>query len=209
MRALGRGKRGDGPGVFALGFAHRQGAALGREELLREFIEEGQPVIAHALLLGLDIGVRERAFGVVIGLEQERRHGCRKHRLGHAPRAVLGDIARHFTATHGKAHQRGRVQVQVVEQDVQVLGQRIVVIALPGLGRMAETPAVIADHPETRLYQRPHLWLPGAATQRPAMDQHHGLALAEILIVQLQILAGVLGEIDKGHERSSVGCKDP
>ncbi|MOA58486.1 hypothetical protein D3C78_1828950 [compost metagenome] len=65
---------------------------------------------------------------------EARRHGGGKYGFADARSAVFADVACHFAPAHGKAHQRGVVEVQVVEQNVQVLRQGVVVIAFPWLG---------------------------------------------------------------------------
>ena len=83
--------------------------------------------------------------------------------------------------------QDGVAQVQVVQQGVQVGGEGVVVIAGGRLAGLAEPAPVVGDDPVAGLQQRRDLLVPGAAAERIAVDQHHRLAGAVILVMDLDV----------------------
>jgi hypothetical protein len=117
--------------------------------------------------------------------------------------AVAGDVAHDLAAAHGEADEGDVGEVQVGQQRVEVGGEGVVVVAVEGLGRLAEAAAVVGDDPVAGLDQRGDLGLPGLARQRPAVDEHDRAAGAVVLVVELD-RGGVLGaDGDRGHVRCS------
>ena len=84
-------------------------------------------------------------------------------------------------------HKDRITQVEVLQQRVEVGGERVAVIADGGLAGQAEPAAVVGDDPAPRIEQVRDLFVPGAAAKRIPMDQHHGLASAMVLIVNLNV----------------------
>ena len=83
--------------------------------------------------------------------------------------------------------QDGVAQVEVLQQAVQVGGEGVVVVAGGGLAGLAEPAPVVGDDPVAGLQQGRDLLVPGAAAERVAVDQHHRLAGAMILVIDLDV----------------------
>jgi len=75
----------------------------------------------------------------------------------------------------------------VVQQGRQVGGEGVVVIAGDRLAGLAEPAPVIGDDPVAGLEQGGDLLVPGTAAERIAVDQHHRLASAVILVMDLDV----------------------
>jgi hypothetical protein len=98
--------------------------------------------------------------------------------------------------------QHGAAQVQVLQQGVEVSGEGVIVVASGRLAGLAEPAPVIDDDPVPGVQQDRDLLVPGPAAERVAVDQHHRLAGAVILVVDLDVGAVFLADGDCGHERS-------
>ena len=83
--------------------------------------------------------------------------------------------------------QHGVAQVQVFHQDAEVGGEGVVVIPGDRLAGLAEPAPVVGDDPVAGLEQGRDLLVPGAAAERVAVDQHHRLADAMILVIDLDV----------------------
>jgi hypothetical protein len=101
----------------------------------------------------------------------------------------------------------------VAEQNVEITGQGVVVVACGGLARPAESAPVICDAPVPGGQQHPSLPFPRmTAVERIAADEHHRLAAAMILIVNLDIGVVLGANTDVGHDSAwpqsqfSAGC---
>jgi hypothetical protein len=164
----------------------RSGELAGVVEVVEEVLEVGVPVLDDGRLDVLD-HVRVDALGVVPGLEQERRddpeHGC----LADPARAVPAQVAGDLAGAHGEPAEYDAGQVQVLQQGVQVGGEGVVVIAGDRLAGLAEPAPVVGDDPVAGLEQRRDLPVPGTAAERVAVDQHHRLAGAMILVMDLDV----------------------
>ncbi|MNV61325.1 hypothetical protein D3C71_1538280 [compost metagenome] len=150
--------------------------AVGAEEILGEAIEEGVAILLQAFAHFIGLFLRQRALGVVAGLEHVRRHRRGEHHAVQARFAMLGDIARHFTTAHGEADQGGVLQVQILDHTGQIIGERVVLVAIGRLVRASEATAIVGHHAVARIAQRGNLGLPRFSRQRPAMDQDHRAA---------------------------------
>nr|GFC52946.1 hypothetical protein [Tanacetum cinerariifolium] len=126
--------------------------------------------------------------------------------FGHAGPAMAAHVAGHFAAAHREAHQRHVLQVERVEHGLQVVGQRVVVVALKGLGRIAEAAAGVSHHAQAVLGQLAQLVGPGLVALGPAVDEHHHGPLALVGVVQLDVFAvGVLAGLDVAHGIGKMG----
>jgi hypothetical protein len=76
-------------------------------------------------------------------------------------------------------------EVQLVQQGLEVGGERVVVVTDRGLAGVPEPTAVVGDHTLTGIEEHGDLLLPGVAVEGIAVDQHHGLPRAMVLVVEL------------------------
>ena len=81
----------------------------------------------------------------------------------------------------------GVADIQVVQQGIEVGGEGVVVIPGCRLAGLAEPAPVVGDDPVPGLEQGRDLLVPGAAAERIAVDQHHRLAGAMILVMDLDV----------------------
>src|SRR5258708_21701906 len=125
------------------------------------------------------------ALGIVSGLQEERRNIGEYDRRAHALHSVFPQVARHFAATHREADERAVMQVQFADKFVQVLGERVVVIAGGWLAGLAESPAVVGDHAVACFQKNGHLLFPGGAAEWISVNQNNGLAGAVVLIIKV------------------------
>jgi hypothetical protein len=98
----------------------------------------------------------------------------------------------------------------VVEQRLEVGGERVVVVALPGLRRVAEATAVVRDHAVAGVDQRRHLVLPRAPAQGPAVDQDNWTVALVAVVLEVQgdgEVSGVGGlDVQVRHGALLGGC---
>jgi len=66
------------------------------------------------------------AFGVVAGLEQERRDRSMSTAFCNTCGAVAAEVTGHFAGAHREADQHDIVEVEVLEQGMEVCGERVV-----------------------------------------------------------------------------------
>jgi hypothetical protein len=81
----------------------------------------------------------------------------------------------------------GVAQIQVLQQRVQVGGEGVVVVAGDRLAGPAEPAPIVGDDPVAGLQQDRDLLVLGPAAEGVAVDQHHRLAGAVILVVDLDV----------------------
>ena len=144
---------------------------------------------------GLVEGGRLCARRVVVRLQAEGQDGRDQRALRHRLAAMAGHVARHLAAAHGEPDEGRVVCAGLLDHGGQVVGQGVVVIAVPWLCGAAKTAPVVGDHPVSRLGHCHRLVVPAVGRQWPAVDQDHGRSLAPILDVQ----AGVVGCLDGVH----------
>ena len=176
QRLVARGT-GDRQPLLALLLGHLQLLA-GREEVGAEPVEEALAVLPSALLQSLGVLLAEAAVGVVVGLQQVRRHSAGEHGRPDPVLTVGADVAGDFTTTHREADQSDVAEIEAVEQAGQVRGEGVVVVAVLRLVRVAEAAPVVGDHAVAGLDQCRHLLGPRRAAQRPSVDEHHRPAVA-------------------------------
>jgi len=97
------------------------------------------------------------------------------------------------------ADQDGLAQVEVLDQRAQVGGEGVVVVADRGLAGVPEPAAVIGDHAVAGFQQDRDLLVPGPAAERVAVDQHHRLSGAVVLVVNLDGVGVLLPDGDLCH----------
>src|SRR6266702_2047257 len=157
----------------------------------------GAPSMASNLAPSTNRAVRENSrldpfergavhtLRIVGRLQEKRRDGGHEHGFAYAVGSVLPQITGHLPAAHREADQSDITQVELRHELVQVLGEGVVVVPARRPAGPAEPSAVVCDDPVTCTEKRRDLSLPGCAAQRPAVDQHDGLAGSVILVVDL------------------------
>src|SRR5260370_24732959 len=103
--------------------------------------------------------------------------GAGKAGFADPPRAVDSQMADDFAASHAGPDERDVGEVEVLDQQLQVTGQGLVVIAVPGLGGTTESAPVVGDDPVPAVDQRPDLPFPSARARRPAVHEDDQPAL--------------------------------
>ena len=87
------------------------------------------------------------------------------------------------------------LEVERLGQRDEVVGVRVHLVAVPGLGRAPVPAAVVGDAPDPPGREEDHLRIPVVGAERPAVAEHDGLTLAPVLVVDLRaVLAG-----DRAH----------
>lgn len=145
------------------------------------------------------------AIRVVGGFEQEWRDGRDEHDLRN-PRTVMpAHVARDFAAAHRETNERDIVEIETVEHRFEIVGQRVVIVSAPRLRRSTEAAARVSDRPQTALGQGERLTFPHFVTDRPAVDEHDGLAGAPVLIGEFdRLIGGIRASFDEVHFLESV-----
>jgi hypothetical protein len=127
---------------------------VGVEEVLEETGEERVAIRSDGFLDALE-HARVEALGVVGGLQQEGRNASDDHGAACAARAISSTEARDLTAAHRESHEREVLQREMGKQLAEVFGERIVVVAVGRLARLAEAPAVVGDDAMARVQTAP------------------------------------------------------
>src|SRR5690606_14261096 len=86
--------------------------------------------------------------------------------------AVTGHVADNDGAAEGKTDQGGPFQLQRIKDGVQIVGQPVVGVAVPGLVGPAEPPHVQANAAEAVPGQHVVLVFKHVVVDRPAVDEH-------------------------------------
>ncbi len=155
------------------------------EELLEEGVAQEMRAIVFQPLRDL---IEHRLFGAIgivrglghIGYDRGDQAGG-DHALAIVPAHVTRDLA----AAHRKADDGRFLRARRLQHIGQIVGERVIVIARPGLSRASETAPVISDGTETGLRQRHHLRVPHIGRQRPAVQQNDGTPFAPVLDVDI------------------------
>ena len=90
----------------------------------------------------------------------------------------------------------------MVQQRLEIGGERVVVVARRGLAGLAEAAAVVADAAVAVREQHPLLALPRVAVERVAVDQDDRLAGAVVVVVDLDVGAVLGSDLDEWHALS-------
>src|SRR6266478_6077463 len=98
------------------------------------------------------------------------------------PSNVTGD----FSATGGVAHVDSVLQVKLFSEGCEIVGVGVHVVAIPRLGGTTVPSPVMRDDSIALLTEEQHLSVPVVRSERPAVTEHYGLALAPILVVNLR-----------------------
>ena len=99
----------------------------------------------------------------------------------------------------------------MLDQHVQIAGERVVVIAETRLARAAEASAVVGDHAITVEEQLSLLTFPRVAIEWIAMDQEDWTAAPVVFVVDLDGAPFSLPTVTEGiaslHVRGFAGCE--
>ena len=79
------------------------------------------------------------------------------------------------------------MQLELGDQLVKVLWERVVVVARGRLAGLAEASAVVGNDPVTRFQENGYLPLPGSNAQWVSVDQNNRLARAMVFVVKLYV----------------------
>ena len=88
------------------------------------------------------------------------------------------------------ADMNGVLQVKMFRHRGQIVGVMIHVVAATDLGRAAMAPPVMRDDAIAVSEEEQHLRVPIVRREGPAVAEHDGLALAPILVENLDAVAG-------------------
>ena len=175
-------------------------------------VEVGEEVAEVGVPVGHDRGfdaLEHRlvdAFGVVAGLEQERRDRPQQRGLLHPRGAVRAQVVGYLPGAHGEPAQVDVGQVQVFQHRVQVGGKGVVVVPGDRLAGIAEPAPVIRDHPVPGRQQVAFLPLPGPAVQRVAVNQHDRLTRSVVFVVDVDAGAVLAADRNEGHGSSCLSA---
>jgi hypothetical protein len=96
--------------------------------------------------------------------------------------------------------QDGVAQVQVLQQGGQAGREGVVVVTQCGLAGVAEPAPIVGDHPVAGFQQHRDLFVPGAAAEGVAVDQHHRWPGAVVFVVQGNRPRVLFTDRQIGHE---------
>src|ERR1700730_2953245 len=146
--------------------------------------------------IGRELGLQsvEHFFGKAarIGrrLHHQRRHRADQRSLGHPafamPPQIMGDLA----AAGGMTNVHGSLQIKMRRQSRKVIGIVIHVMTVARLGGPTVASSVMGDDAITVSEEEQHLRVPVIGRQRPAVAEHDGLALAPVLVKDLDVVFG-------------------
>src|SRR5580704_19724594 len=108
-------------------------------------------------------------------------------------------VSDRFSVAHREAVERYVVEIELVDERCQVVGQSVEVIAPPRIGGPSMAPTVIGDAAQALVDQLGELVLPDVRIETPGMGEEHRLAGAPIDVEQARTVVG----LDKGRPRSA------
>src|SRR5579862_9074829 len=82
---------------------------------------------------------------------------------------------------------------------MQVICERIVIVANCRSARLAKSPPVVCNHPASGFQQCKSLLLPRRAVERPAVNQNYWLSGPMVVVVEFYFSRVFLTHIDEGH----------
>src|ERR1700730_11990462 len=103
-------------------------------------------------------------------------------------------VSDRFAVAHREADERDVVEIELVDERRQIIGQSVEVIAPPRIGGPSMAPTVIGDAAQALVDQFGELVLPDVRIETPGMGEEHGLAGAPIDVEQARTVVG----LDKG-----------
>src|SRR6266571_3784979 len=98
------------------------------------------PVCSDSLLYPIEYRL-VHPFRIVRRLQEVRWDAADEHRLRNILGTISSLVARDFAASHTETDKSDILEVELVEQLVKILAERIVVVASCGFAGLAEAPA--------------------------------------------------------------------
>ncbi len=187
-RALERSQQGDVEGLGENAFGDLL-ALVGAIEHRGEVSQELGTVLQQTAADTVENALVD-ALGEVRLLPEQRGDGAEQRQLADPCRTVARQVAGDIATAHGEAHQGDVAQIQVLDQLLDVVGEGVVVIAIPRLAGAPEAAPVEGDGAVAVAGQMMHLVVPHVGVQWPAVAEQHGLAAAPVLEIDLDAIAG-------------------
>src|SRR5437660_4234016 len=132
---------GDVPAIPDHFFTHPCSKVLVRVvEVLVKICEESVAICRDCLLYTVEYRLVD-AFRIVRRFEQVWWDAADEHRLRNILRTIPSLVAGDFAASHAEADEGDVLEVELVEELVKVLAERVVVVASCGFAGLAEAPA--------------------------------------------------------------------
>src|SRR5262249_47328443 len=102
----------------------------------------------------------------------------------------------HHTTAQGPTGQREVIQVKVLDEYRQVIGERRKLKALTGMIRSSTTPLIVHDTTYAARDEGRYLILPHGSADGPSVNEEKGLTRAPIRIMQTRSIM----DFDKWHK---------
>ena len=91
------------------------------------------------------------------------------------------------------------MQLELGDQLVKVLCERVVAVACGRLAGLAEASAVVSDDPVTRIEESGYLLLPRRTTQWVSVNEDNRLARAMVFVVKLDVSSIFFSDCNVWH----------
>src|SRR5205814_9476596 len=119
---------------------------------------------------------------VARGLQHDRRYRAEEYGLGEPTIAVVADVTRDLAAAHRVTDQDHVLEVELLDELREIVGEGVHVVAVPRLRGAAVTPAIVCDHAKAIQPEEEQLRVPRLAAEWPAVREPKGLTLDPILV---------------------------
>src|ERR1700722_570875 len=106
---------------------------------------------------------------------------------------MAADVTSNFSAPGGVAHMDGVLQVKLFSESGKIVGVRVHIVAVPGLGGTAGASPVMSNDAIPALTEEKHLSIPVIGGERPPVTEHYGLARSPVLVENLGTVFGPNG----------------
>ena len=131
--------------------------------------------------------------GIARRLQHARRHRAHEHCLRHSLRTMATDVAGHLAAARRVSDMNDVRQVELLDEFRKVVGVRVHVIPVPGLGRPSVTAPVVGDGAIPVGRHEEQLLVPCVGVEWPAVAEDDWLTRAPILVEDLRSVFGADG----------------
>ena len=125
-----------------------------------------------------------QTLGVVVGLQHEGRNRRHENELRDPLAAVPPQVVDDLSAARGVPDQGEVGQVERRDQDGEVVGVGVHLVAVPGLRRATVAAAVVRDDAVPVLGEEPRTRIPGVGVERPAVAEDDGRAAGAPVLVE-------------------------